>query len=350
MKIAHALLVAGIVALASKPAPAAEIRLEYRVVFASRKDLGRQMESAGRDGFACVAVARPDPTVAAPGVVVLLGRPAGAPAATVANRVVVGGWAGTDLETPLDRAGGEGFRLCGVALDEGPPDPALVAVLTRREGAPSAARYGVEVLKNYKESLVRLNARGAEGFVPVAAAPVNDNRVPEMRSWMVVIERAGASAPAREVAVRSNSGPDGFQKALNENGSQGFRVDLAWKEGNDAVAMMSRPKGGGKGVTFAVETATVDKIHWVKGLYLVDMPFRSDERLVVAEGGASGSTDVEVDPLPPLNRSGVADSEALEVIGNHIGRHRGFAPAFARIGRGPGGTFVLSTVLTQRGP
>jgi hypothetical protein len=250
----------------------------------------------------------------------------------------------------VDRAGGEGFRLCGVALDEGPPSPALVAVLTRRDGAPSVARYGVEVLKNYKESLVRLNARGAEGFVPVAAAPVNDNRVPDMRSWVVVIERAGESAPAREVAVRSNSGPDGFQKALNENGSQGYRVDLAWKEGNDAVAMMSRPKGGGKSVTFAVETAAVDKIHWVKGLYLVDMPFRSGERLVVSESGASASADVEVDPLPPLGRSGVADSEALEVIGNHIGRHRGFSPAFARIGRGPGGTFVLSTVLTQRGP
>ena len=350
MKIARGLLVAGVVAFVSKPAPAAEMRLEYRVVFASAKDLGRQMESAGRDGFACVAVARPDPGAAPPGVVVLLGRPAGAPAAAVANRVVVGGWAGTDLEAPLDRAGGEGFRLCGVVLDEEPPNSALVAVLTRRDGAPVAARYAVEVLKNYKESLVRLNARGAEGFVPVAAAPVNDNRVPDMRSWMVVIERVGESAPAREVAVRSNSGPDGFQKALNENGGQGYRLDLAWKEGNDAVAMLSRPKGGGKGVTFAVETATVDKIHWVKGLYLVDMPFRSDERLVVCESGTSASTDVEGDPLPPLNRSGAADSEALEVIGSHLGRHPGFSPAFARIGRGPGGTFVLSTVLTQRRP
>lgn len=332
------------------PALAAEVRLEYRVVFASARDLGRQLDAAGREGFACVTVARPDPGAAPPGVVVLLGRPAGASTSPVLHRVIKAGWAGTDLPEPLDRAGSDGFRLCGVVLDEEPPNPALVAVLTRRDGALAPVRYGVEVLKNYKESLVRLNARGAEGFVPVAAAPVNDNRVPEMRSWMVVIERAGESAPAREVAVRSNSGPDGFQKALNENGGQGYRLDLAWKEGNDAVAMMSRPKGGGKGVTFTVETATVDKIHWVKGLYLADMPFRSDERLVVSESGVSASTDVEGDPLPPLGRSGSADAEALEVIGNHVGRHRGFSPAFARIGRGPGGTFVLSTVLTRRGP
>ena len=234
MKITIGLALAGVVAFVSKPAPATEPRLEYRVVYAARKDLGRQLEAAGRDGYACVAVARPDPDVALPGVVVLLGRPAGAAAAAVANRVVVGGWAGADLPAPLDSAGGEGFRICGLALDEGPPNPALVAVLTRRDNAPGTARYGVEVLKNYKESLVRLNARGAEGFVPVAAAPVNDNRVPDMRSWMVVIERAGENAPAREVGVRSSSGPDGFQKALNENAGKGYRLDLAWKEGNDA--------------------------------------------------------------------------------------------------------------------
>ncbi len=344
-----ALVCASAVALACPPLRAEERRDEYRVVFASRKDLGRQMESAGREGYACVAVARPDPGAAPPGVVVLLGRTAGAPPAAAANRVVVAGWAGPDLEAPLESAGGEGFRLCGAVLDEGPPNPALVAVLSRRGDAPSPARYAVEILKNYKESLVRLNARGAEGFVPVAAAPVNDNRVPEMRSWLVVTERAGSTPAPREVAVRSNSGPEGFGKALNENGGQGYRLDVAWKEGNDFVAMMSRPRGDAKGgVAFAVDAATVDKIHWLKGLYLVDMPHRGDERLVIRDAGRASSIEVEEDPLPPLGRTGLVDSEALDVVGGHLSRHRGFAPVAARIHRASGGGFKLLTVLVSR--
>ncbi len=334
---------------ASLPAAAAEVRLQYRVVYATAKDLGRQLESAGKEGFACLAVARPDPAVAVPGVVVLLGRTASSPGSPVSHRVVAAGWAGTDLAEPLDRAGGEGFRLCGAVLDEEPGRTSLVAVLTRKDGAPAPARYDVEVLKNYKESLVRLNVRAADGFVPVAAAPVNDNRVPEMRSWLVVAEKTG-SLP-REVAVRSSSGPDGFQKVLNEQGGQGYRVDLIWKEGNDAVAMMSRPRGDAKGAAvFAVDAATTDKIHWLKGLYLADVAHRGEERLVIRDSGRSSSIEVEEDPLPPLSKLGTADAEALEVLGNHLSRHGGFVPASARIRRGPGGTFVLATVITQRGP
>src|SRR5512141_597003 len=330
----------------ARPAGGAETRLDYRVVYASRRDLGRQLESAGRDGYACLAVARPDPGAAPPGVVVLLGRPAGPPASPVSNRVVAGGWAGTDLEPLLDRAGGEGFRLCGVILDEGPPNPALVAVMSRRGDSPVPARYGVEVLTNYKESLVRLNARGAEGFVPVAAAPVNSSRVPEMRSWLVVIERAGPSAVPREIAVRSNSGPDGFRAALNENGSKGYRLDAAWKEGNDFVAMMSRPVGGAGGATFAyaVDATGASGVHFFHGLCLADLPHRGDERLLIGDRGVSASNDVEEDPLPTLPKTGFVDAEALDVLGGHLSRHGGFTPAFARIRRGANGTFVLATV------
>ncbi len=329
-------------------AAAEKPRVDYRVVYGRAKDLGRQLESAGRDGYACAAVARPDPGAAPPGVVVVLARPAGTPSTPVSHRAIVGGWAGTDLQELLDRAGGEGFHLCGVALDEGPPNPALVAVMSRR-AVSAPFRYGVEVLKNYKESLVRLNARGAEGFVPVAAAPVDDNRVPEMRSWLVVTERAGP-AP-REVAVRSNSGPEGFGKALNENGGQGYRLDVAWKEGNDFVAMMSRPRGDAKGaVTFAVDAATVDKIHWLKGLYLVDMPHRGDERLVIRDTSRSSSIEVEDDPLPAMPRSGFVDAEALEVLGGHLSRHHGFTPAFVRIRRASDKTLFLATVLTPLEP
>jgi hypothetical protein len=352
MRTARALVVClPVLAGMLQPALAEKPRLEYRAVHAPARDLGRRLEAAGREGFSCMAVARPDPGAAPPGVVVLLGRAVGGAPSAVAHRVVAGGWAGTDLEAPLEKAGAEGFRLCGVVLDEEPPNPALVAVMSRAADSPIPTHYGVEVLTNYKDSLVRLNARAGEGFVPVAAAPVNNSRVPEMRAWMVVIERTGAGAGPRDVAVRSNSGPDGFQKALNEQGSQGYRVDLIWKEGNDAVAMMSRPRGSAKDVhAYTVDAAGFSRIHSFSGLYLADVSHRSDERLVIGERGASASNDVENDPLPPLSKLGTADAEALEVLGNHLSRHRGFAPASARIHRGPGGTFFLATVLTERGP
>lgn len=337
--------------MAGTPAFAEKPRLEYRVVYAPARDLGRRLEAAGREGYACVGVARPDPGATPPGVVVLLGRAVGGAPSAVAHRVVAGGWGGTDLEAPLDKAGAEGFRLCGVVLDEEPPNPALVAVMSRSADPQVPAHYGVEVLTNYKDSLVRLNARAGEGFLPVASAPVNNSRVPEMRAWMVVIERAGAGAGPRDVAVRSSSGPEGLQRALNEQGGQGYRVDLIWKEGNDAVAMMSRPRGSAKDAhAYTVDAADSSKIRFVSGLYLADVSHRSDERLVIGERGISASNDVEEDPLPPLSKLGTADSEALEVLGNHLSRHRGFTPASARIHRGPSGTFVLATVLIQRGP
>ena len=332
-----------------QPAPAEKPRSEYRVVFASARDLGRQLEAAGREGYACVAVARPDSGAAPPGVVVILSRVVGSPAAPVSHRVIAGGWASLDASL-LDRAGGEGFRLCGVTLNEEPPNPAVVAILSRTAGPPVAARYAVEILKIYKESLVRLGAGGRDGFVPVAAAPVGDNRVPDMRSWLVVTERAGAAPAPQEIAVRSNSLPGRFQEALNESGGQGYRVNLVWKEGNDFVAMMSRPVGSKGSFAYVAEAMETSKVHWVKGLPLADLPHRGDERVVVSDPGAPASNDLEEDALPPVSRSGAVDAEALEVLGNHLTRHRGSEPVFARIRKGSNGTFVLATVVTQRSP
>ena len=332
---------------AAAAAPAETPRGEYRVVYAPARDLGRRLESAAKEGYACVAVARPDPGVAPGGAVVIVGRSAGS-AAPAANRAILGGWLNNDLQNALERAGGEGFRVCGTALDEGPPSTSLVAVLSKKGDAP-AAQYVVEALKFWKESLARLKDRAAEGFRLVAAAPIDDNRVPDMRTWLVVAETTD-SAP-REIAVRSSArGPEDLQKVLNEQGAGGYRVDLVWKDGNDVVAMMSRRREGANNATFVVEVATLDKMHWVKGLYLADVLYKGDERLVVSESDVPASTDVEDDPLPALPRSGSVDAEALEVLGNHLSRHHGFTPAAARIRRGPGGTFVLTTVLTRRGP
>jgi hypothetical protein len=168
-----------------------------------------------------------------------------------------------------------------------------------------------------------------------------------MRTWLVVAEKTGAEP--REVAVRSDSAPDRLQKALNESGAQGFRVDLVFRDATDAVAMISRPKNGAKNATYTVDTATLDKMHWVKGLYLADVAYRGDERIVVSESGMSADTVVEDDPLPPIPKYGSASGEALEVLGNHLGRNRGFAPVSARV-RKVGSGFALTTVLVSRGP
>jgi hypothetical protein len=316
-------------------------------VFASLKQLERQIDGAAREGFACVAMARVDPGIAAPGVAVVLGRPAGTNA-PVTHLVVAAAGSGADLQQGLDRGGAEGFRLCGVVLDEEPPAPRLVAVMSRpADASPSPLRYGVEVLTNYKNSLVRLNAAGRDGFVPVAAAPVNNNRVVDIRSWLVVAERR-ADGKAREVAVRSNSGAEGLQKALNEQSGQGYRIDLFWKEGLDAVVMMSRPVDGPKSTSgYGVDVTDPSKVHSVARTVVGDMPYlTSGDRLFVSDRGVMAVNDVEEEPLPPLNSLGDADSGALERLGDHLTRHQGARPAAVRIRRGPGGALLLSTILT----
>lgn len=324
-------------------------RLEYRVAFATVRQLAAQLESVGRDGYACMGVARPDPGVVAPGIAVVLGRSAGGSHPPVAHRVVAGGFMGTDLQAPLDRAGADGFRLCGVVLDEGTVPMSLVAVLRQEPGAAAPVHYGVEVLTNYKASLARLAAAGRDGFLPVAAAPVNNSRVPEMRAWLVVIERRDAATSPQEIAVRSGAAPGALERALNEQGKLGYHVDLTWKEGADVVAMLSRPAGDAKTAhAFTAESRSPDSLHSLAGLYLGDFPYLSGgDRLVLSDRSQPASTDVEEDPLPKPGSLGYADAGALGTIGDHLSRHHGFAPAFVRIRRGGTGAFVMTTVLSQ---
>jgi len=303
--VKRALLIAILVVVAgTRQTPVAQsVRLEYRVVFASAKQLARQLDEAGRDGYGCVAIARSEPGAGVPGVVVVLGRPAGVQAAAVTHRVIVGGGGGADLQSLLDRAGADGLRLCGVVLDEGLPVPVLVAVMTQRaEQANATWRYGVEVLSNYKNSLVRLNAAGRDGFLPVAAEAVNNSRVPESRSWMAIAERPGIGRSALEVAVRSSSGADGLQRVLNEQGGLGYHVDLLWKEGNDVVAMMSRPLDGPKvAAAYTVDATDLSAIHSLSRLYLADVPYLSGgQRLVISDRSVPASNEVVEDALPPL--------------------------------------------------
>jgi hypothetical protein len=322
-------------------------RLDYRIVFANARHLEAQLESAGRDGFACIAVARPDPGVVSPGIAVVLGRIAGGKNAAVPHRVVTGGYSGSELQESLDRAGADRFHLCGVVMDE-TTGGRIVAVLRQDATTPPDTRYGVEVLTNYKASLGRLAAAGKDGFVPMAATPVNNNRVPESRSWMVITERRDAAA--REIAVRSGSGPGALEKAFNEQGKLGYQVDLIWQEGADVVAMLSRPAGDAKTAhTFTAEARRPDQLHFLSGRYLGDFPYLSGgDRLVVSDTSQPASTDVEADPLPKLPALGWVDSSTLGPLADHLGRHRGFGPAFVRLTGGPGGAIVMATVLSQQ--
>ncbi len=323
-------------------------RSDYRVVYASARQLEIQLDAHGRDGYGCIAVAQADPGIGVPGVVVALSRPVGAPSSSVENRAIVAGGAGADLQASLDRAAADGFRLCGVVLDEEPPMPMLVAVMSRA-GGPATLRYNVEILTNYKSSLKRLDEVGRDGFVPVAATPINNSRVPDMRSWLVVSERSSARPAPREVAVRSSSGPEGLQRALNEQGALGFRIDLVWKEGNDVVAMMSKPTGQDKDSHgYGVEVRTLDKFHFLPHRYLGDFSYLSgDDRMVVTDSGVSASSDVEENELPRLGGLGYADPYTMGLLGDRISRHHGFAPASLRIHRTARGALALTTVVSD---
>jgi hypothetical protein len=333
-------LLAGLT-LAAAPIPASAADTQYRVVYATASQLERQLEEQGREGFACVGLAQPEPGSGTGGVVAIVARSSSAAPSVAAHRVIVGGRA--DMKVPLSQAGGEGFRLCGVVLDEEPPNPRDVAVMSR--AAPGAWQYEAEVLLRYKESLARLNAIGRDGYVPVAAAAIDNNRVPDMRNWMVVAERPASGGDPREVTVRSDSGPTGLGRNLNDSGKQGYRVELIWKEGNDYVAMMTRPAGDSSTAhSYTVEADAPARMHFLPGLALADFPYL-DRRLFVSDSAVRASNELVEEALPPLDARARA---ALGTIGDHVSRNHGFAVSYARVGRDKAGKLLLSVAMARK--
>jgi hypothetical protein len=348
-------IVAGLLATRPQPTEAQSGRFEYRVVQAAPYQLQLVMDDAGRDGFTCVSVARPELDVRLNSVVVILARPyfeTTHVASRVAHRVVRASTS-TELGTLLDRGAAEDYRLCGVALAEVTPGPVLTAVMspdTKR--AQGTRRYATEVLGN-SERRARLAARGREGFVPVAATPIDDNRVPEQRNWLVVAEQT--TTDPVEIVVRSGPGPDSLGKAIREQSQLGFLCRLFWKEGlTSMVVVMSRPPGDPTHrPEYDVGTIAPVGLDRLSGVYIGDVPYLSDGQRVVLKINERSSTNyVVTDPLPLLGPRDVAGVSDLLALGQHLGRDRFREQArvvSASVRRGPRGGLVLHTVLTQFG-
>lgn len=315
-------------------------------MFAIAHELKRRLDEAGQQGFSCAMVARPEPDAPVQGVAVVMTRAAGA-AAPVTHRVIKGGSAGPGLQEPINQASADGYRLCGLAFyEEGARStPSIVAVLTQALGKWT---YGSTVLSDYREALVRLNLTGKDGFVPVAVSPINNNRVPTMRNWVVVTEQPATGRRKIDVAVRSASGPDSLQKNLAEQTGQGYRATLAWKEGNDFVVMMTREAGASAAsVSYTVEPMPSTGMHSVSRPYIFDAPYLSDQRIVITEKSGSASNEAVEDPLPPIGLLGTAAPGPLGTLGDHLSRLRDYVISSVTVRRGPRNEFVLRTVLTH---
>jgi hypothetical protein len=323
-------------------------RFEYRVVFANAQELERRLDEAGQRGFSCAMIARPDPDAPIAGVAVVLSRAAGATPAAVTHRVVKGGYSGSDLPALLNHAASGGYRLCGVAFVDGQV-PSIIAVMTR---SASGWTYGAEVLSDYRGALVRLNAAGKNGFVPVAASPIGNNRVSELRSWVVVTEQPATARRRIDVAVRSGSGPESLQKSLGEQTSQGYRAALVWKEGKDVVVMMTREAdapAAAASASYVVEGIASDGMHSVSRPYVFDAPYLSDQRLVITEKSGSASNEAVEDPLPPIGVTGTAAPGPLGTLSDHLTRLRDYAVGAISVRRsGARNELILRTVMTRR--
>jgi hypothetical protein len=345
-----AVVVAGVV----PPAGAQPVRLEYRVVHAAPRELQRRIDEAGRDGYTCAAVARPEPDVRLNGVVVILSRPYMATTQVtprIAHRVVLGTGSGGDLAELLDRGAAQGYRLCGIALAEVSPFPMMVAVMSPdTEGG--IRHYAAEVLGN-RDRVARLAAKGREGFQPILATPVNDNRVVEQRNWMVVAEQRTGEAQPVEIAIRSGPGPDSLEKAIVEQSKQGYICSLLWKEGlTTIVVVMSRlPVDSTRRPEFRVDTIDPSRLDGLSGVYIGDVPHLSDgQRVVLTIRETSSTNYVVVDPLPLMGSLDYASLSDLRPLGEHLGRDRSRERArvrFSSVRRGPGGGLILHTVFTR---
>jgi len=195
---------------------------------------------------------------------------------------------------------------------------------------------------------VRLNLAGKDGFVPVAVAPINNNRVPSMRNWVVVTEQPATARRKIDVEVRSASGPDSLQKNLADQAGQGYRAALAWKEGNDFVVMMTREAGvSTASVSYAAEAMPSAGMHSVSRPYIFDAPYLSDQRIVITEKSGSVSNEVVEDTLPAIGPLGTAAPGPLGTLGDHLSRLRDYVVKSVTVRRGPRDEFVLRTVLTH---
>lgn len=356
----HALIAAiTVVAItqAARPTEAAAQspgRLDYRAVYAAPYQLQQVIDAAGRDGFTCVSVARPELDVRLPGVLVTLARPHIETThvnPTVPHRVVRGPGSGGDFGAQLNRTAGDGYRLCGVALAEVSPGPELVAVMVPdTERARGARQYAAAILGN-AERVAQLAALGRGGFVPVAATPINDNRVPEQRHWMVVAEQT-ATQPI-EIVVRARPGPDSLEKAIGEQSAQGFICSLLWKEGlTSMVVVMSRlPVDPTRRPEFAVDTIDPTRLNGLSGMYIGDVPYLNDgQRVAVTIADRASTIYTVTDPLPRLGTRDYASVSELQPLGEHLGRERSREQArvvSSTVRRGPGDGLLLHTVLVH---
>ncbi len=155
----------------------------------------------------------------------------------------------------------------------------------------------------------------------------------------------------REVVVRSDPGPTGLARNLNDSGKQGFRLDLAWKEGNDYVAMLSRPPGETSAPhAYAVDGDVPDGPHALSRQALGDFPYLS-RRLFVMDDNVRASNELVEETLPAIDRNGVVEGSGravLDTIGDHLTRNRGYEVAYARVGRDRSGKSVLSVMMAKR--
>ncbi|MEO7271085.1 MAG: hypothetical protein ABIX28_12740 [Vicinamibacterales bacterium] len=354
-------LIAAVAIVASAHAarpPGAEAqsgRLEYRTIQAAPYQVQQVIDEAGRDGFACVSVARPELDVRLPGVVVTLTRQYFETThvhQTVRHRVVRGSGSGGDFGALLDQGAAEGYRLCGLALAEQSPGPVLVAVMRPDTDRAGSARPYASAVVGTADRVARLAALGKEGFEPVAATPINDHRVPEQRSWMVVVEQT-TTQPV-EIVVRARPGPDSLAKAISEQSAQGFICSLLWKEGlTSLVVVMSRlPVDPARRPEFAVDTIDPARLNGRSGVYLGDVPYLSDgQRVALTITDRSSTMYTVTDPLPRLGARDVSSVSDMQPLGEHLGRDRSRERArvvSTTVRRGPGDGLVLHTVLVQR--
>lgn len=351
--IAAIVIIAGVLTTLPPNAAAQSDRLEYRTVLAAPYQLQLVLDAAGRDGFACVSVARPEVAVF-PAVVVTLARTYFQITRVhprVPHRVVRTQGSGGDLGELLERNAAQGYRLCGVALAEATPAPVLAAVMVPDSASVPAGRHYAAVVTGSADRVARLAELGRQGFVPVAATPINDNRVPEQRHWMVVAEQT--QTQPIDVVLRARPGPDALARAIAEQSAQGFVCSLLWKEGlTSLVVVMSKlPVDPTRRPEFAVDTIDPARINARSGVYIGDLPYLSDgTRVLVTINDRSSTMYTVADPLPPLGSRDYASASDLEALGDHLGQDRSRDRArvvFSSVRRGPKDALVLHTVLMQ---
>lgn len=341
------------VGLAVAPIDARRQAIDYRLLVETPFDINTQLRRVTRDGFTCVAVARPVVPLVPATISVLL-APAGGTApemvAVAARTDII-----DDFHDAVSAMAARGFRVCGLSYTTVPQGRSrayspVVVMVHVAPGTPAPV-YRLLRTRGFRDDWKQLEAAAADGFEirdqfsrPVTATSDESELV-------FLLEKTASTRPARlDLAFAGNAFD--LEKSANRLATDGFRVHAAWSANTRVSLLMAKPLTGAwdTAAEYKLDDPSRLRFSSLDGMLFAMLRHR-DGFMGVYDRKAPRHeytvTTGQFDDAP--NRPNLIDrrkSLFLEKLDADAGR--GYAPVAFTIERGTGAQHVATVTLSRQ--